>query len=140
MNTQGRIRWFPFLALILVACSSQPSVPDTLDTPLAPAGDPVRGRALFISREGGHCVLCHSAPGIAPAGDVGPSLAGVGARFTPGQLRLRVADITRVKPDAAMPSFHRVEGLVRVAPRYAGKPALAGQEVEDLVAWLGTLR
>jgi sulfur-oxidizing protein SoxX len=64
----------------------------------------------------------------------------VGSRFTPAQLRLRVADISRVKPGAAMPSFHRVEGLIRVAPEYAGRPVLDGQQVEDVVAWLGTLR
>jgi sulfur-oxidizing protein SoxX len=64
----------------------------------------------------------------------------VGSRLSPGQSRLRIADISRVKPDAAMPAFHRTEGLTRVAAQYAGKPALGAQQVEDLVAWLGTLR
>jgi len=93
-----------------------------------------------VAREGGHCVLCHAAPGVGTAGNVGPSLAGVGSRLTAGQLRLRVADISRVKPDAVMPSFHRVEGLARVAPEYQGRPVLDGQQVEDVVAWLETLR
>jgi sulfur-oxidizing protein SoxX len=53
---------------------------------------------------------------------------------------LRVADITRVNPAAVMPTFHRVEGMVRVAPEYRGKPALTGQQVEDVVAWLVTLK
>jgi sulfur-oxidizing protein SoxX len=106
----------------------------------AAAGDPERGRAVFTTRDGGHCVLCHAAPGVETAGNVGPSLAGVGSRLTVGQLRLRVADITRVKPDAVMPSFHRVDGLVRVAPEYRDKPVLDGQQVEDVVAWLATLR
>lgn len=113
---------------------------DRLDAPLAPAGDAARGREVFVSREGGHCVLCHAAPGVTTAGDVGPSLAGVGSRLSPPQIRLRIVDISRVNPDAAMPAFHRTEGLTRVAPQYAGKPALSGQQVEDLVAYLGTLR
>ena len=113
--------------------------PDELP-PLAPAGDAARGREWFVSRDGGHCVLCHAVPGVASAGDIGPALAGVGSRFNTAQLRLRVADITRVNPDATMPSFHRSEGLNRVASRYVGQPALSGQQVEDIVAYLGTLK
>ena len=126
--------------MMMVSCSSATPRPDSLETPLAPAGDAARGREVFVSREGGHCILCHAAPGVGTAGNVGPSLAGVGARLTPGQIRLRIADMPRVNPDAAMPAFHRSEGLVRVAPEYRGRPALSGQQVEDLVAWLSTLR
>ena len=85
-------------------------------------------------------MLCHSVPGIATAGNVGPPLAGVGARLTAAQIRLRIADITRVNPQALMPTFHRTENLTRVAAQYAGKPALSGQQVEDLVAYLGAMR
>lgn len=113
---------------------------DAIDRPLAATGDPARGREIFVSREGGHCVLCHSVPGVAAAGNLGPPLAGVGSRLTPGQIRLRVVDITKVNPDAAMPAFHRLEGTQRVASSYAGRPALDAQQVEDLVAWLATLR
>jgi sulfur-oxidizing protein SoxX len=127
-------------ALLLLCACTTPSPRDVIATPFAASADPAHGRDLFISREGGHCVLCHAAPGIAPAGNVGPSLAGVGSRLTSGQIRLRVADITRVKPQAAMPAFHRTEGLARVAPEYRGRPALSGAQVEDLVAWLATLR
>ena len=130
-----------FLALLFLAsCSTVPVTSDTLDAPLAPPGDAVRGREVFVSREAGHCVLCHSMPGVNVAGDVGPPLAGVGARLTAGQIRLRIADITRVNPRATMPTFHRLENLTRVAPQYAGKPVLDGQQVEDLVAFLGMLR
>ena len=114
-------------------------VTDAMNEPLAARGDAARGREVFTSREGGHCVLCHAAPGIAVAGNVGPSLAGVGSRLTAGQLRLRIADITRINPDATMPAFHR-PGSERVASNYAGRTALDGQQVEDLVAYLGTLK
>jgi len=128
------------LASLVTGCAVSPGGPDALNEPLAPAGDSARGREVFVAREAGHCVLCHSAPGVAQAGNVGPSLAGVGARLTPGQIRLRIADITRVIPDAAMPVFHRTQGLARVAPAYAGRTVLSGQQVEDLVVFLGTLR
>ena len=108
--------------------------------PLAAAGDVARGRAVFVAREGGHCVLCHAAPGVAVAGDVGPALGGIGSRLTPAQIRFRVVDITRVNPDAVMPAFHRTEGLSRVAARHAGRPVLSAQQVEDVVAYLATLR
>ena len=112
---------------------------DAMNEPLAERGDAARGREVFTTREGGHCVICHAVPGVEVAGNVGPSLAGVGARLTPPQIRLRIADITRVSPNATMPSFHR-RGGERVASSYAGRPALSGQQVEDLVAYLGTLK
>jgi sulfur-oxidizing protein SoxX len=113
---------------------------DSIEGLLAAPGDAGRGREVFVAREGGHCVLCHSVPGVAVAGNVGPPLAGVGSRLTAGQIRLRIVDITRVNPDAAMPAFHRTKGVERVASNYAGRPALDAQQVEDLVAWLGTLK
>lgn len=125
--------------LVLAACTV-PATHDDVMAPLAAAGDAARGREVFVAREGGHCVLCHSVPGVEVAGDVGPTLAHAGAKFTPAQLRLRIADISRVRPLAAMPTFHRTENLTRVAASYQGKPVLSGQQVEDLVAYLSTLR
>jgi sulfur-oxidizing protein SoxX len=99
-----------------------------------------RGREIFVARDGGHCILCHSVPGVAIAGDVGPSLVGVGRRLSPAEIRDRIADITRTKPGALMPAFNRTEALKRVAPGYMGKPVLTAQQVEDLVAYLSTLQ
>jgi sulfur-oxidizing protein SoxX len=121
---------------MLMGCAT---TADTLG-PLADAGSVERGRALFATRDLARCSLCHEAPGIDAHGDVGPSLAGVGARLSAAQLRLRIADITRIYPESVMPTFHRTEGMTRVAPQYAGKPVLDAQQVEDLVAWLETLR
>jgi sulfur-oxidizing protein SoxX len=71
---------------------------------------------------------------------VGPPLGGIGSRLDAAELRARIADITKVYPDSVMPTFHRTEGLVRVAPQYAGKPVLDSQQVEDLVVFLGTMK
>jgi sulfur-oxidizing protein SoxX len=120
---------------MLMGCAT---TADTM-TSLGPPGDPARGRELFATRDEARCVLCHSAPGVEGSANLGPSLAGVGSRLSAGQIRLRIADITRVNPEAVMPTFHRASGMTRVAPQFAGKPVLAAAQVEDLVAWLETL-
>ena len=74
------------------------------------------------------------------AGDVGPSLAGIGSRMSASQLRLRIADYRRVLPATVMPSYFSVEGFDRVALPYRGKPILTALEVEDVVAYLSTLK
>ncbi|MBI5790652.1 MAG: sulfur oxidation c-type cytochrome SoxX [Rhodocyclales bacterium] len=127
-------------ALLLAAASSLAAAADSLEAPLAAAGDAQRGRGVFVQREQGHCVICHALSDMAPAGNVGPALDGIGARLTLAQLRQRVVDITAVKPDAAMPAFHRSSGLNRVAAAYAGKTLLDAQQVEDLVNFLGGLK
>ena len=139
MSGNGAIVLALFCGMTISACATA-SRDDAIDQPFAVAGNAARGRDLFVSREGGHCVLCHAAPGIAPAGNVGPSLAGIGSRLTEAQIRLRIADITRVNANAAMPTFHRVAGMHRVAVQYEGRPVLDGRQVEDLVAYLSTLR
>ena len=118
-------------------------VDDGIPEPLASAaGDAARGRSLILARDPANCVLCHAIPdaGLRFAGDVGPPLGGVGARLSVAQLRLRVADILRLHPSTIMPSYYRVEGLSGVAPAYAGKPILSAPEIEDVVAYLATLR
>jgi len=114
-------------------------VPEALT---ASPGDAERGRALIAARDPANCVLCHAvpSPAIPFAGDVGPSLAGVGARLSAAQLRLRVVDSQRVNGETAMPSYYRIDGLDLVAPAYRGKPILTATQVEDVVAYLSTLR
>ena len=104
-------------------------------------GDPRRGREVIAGRDG-NCLLCHAIPetGERFMGNVGPPLSGVGRRLTAGQLRLRIADAGRLNRDVIMPSYYRVHGLDRVAAAYEGKPILTAQQVEDVVAYLLTLR
>ncbi len=120
---------------------------DGIDTPLTSTpGDPARGRAIAASRQQGLCLLCHGAPmpeALPEArfqGNLAPDLAGVGARYTEAQLRLRVVEARRVHPGSFMPSFHSTANLSRVGGAWQGKPILTAQQVEDVVAWLLTLR
>ena len=115
---------------------------DGIAEPLAPGGDAARGKALLAARDPANCVLCHAVPDAAIpfAGNVGPPLAGVGARLSAAQLRLRVVDNLRVNPATIMPSYYRSEGLLLVAPTYRGKSILTAPQVEDVVSYLATLK
>lgn len=108
-------------------------------------GDAARGRAVVVNRQVGLCLLCHGGPfpEERTPGTVAASLAGAGSRWSAAQLRLRVADARRLKPDSVMPSFHRadrVEAGARVAAAFAGQPILDAQQIEDVVAFLLTLK
>jgi sulfur-oxidizing protein SoxX len=135
--------------LLLAACAmaAEGTVPyvvqgDAIAEPLTTApGEPARGREVVTGRDA-NCLLCHAIPetGERFMGNVAPSLSGVAGRLTPGQLRLRVVDPTRLKPDVAMPAYYRTQGLDRVMEPYRGKPVLSAQQVEDVVAYLTTLK
>lgn len=101
-----------------------------------------RGRALVIGHESANCIVCHSVadPGVRVSGSIGPALDGVGRRLSVAQLRLRVVDSMRVNADSAMPSYYRTAGLNRVAAAYRNLPVLEAQQVEDVVAWLASLK
>jgi len=94
------------------------------------------------NRETANCLICHSIPDARERfmGDIGPALAGVGARLTPGRLRLRLVDPTRLNAHAIMPAYHRTEGLRHVDARHLGRPVLSAVEIEDVVAYLAGLK
>jgi sulfur-oxidizing protein SoxX len=116
---------------------------DAVPGPLtATPGDAARGRAIVLNRQRGLCLLCHSGPFPEERfqGDLAPSLAGAGSRWSAGQLRLRLIDSRRLNPDSIMPSYYRTEGLHRVGPAWQGKPILTAEKIEDVLAFLLTLR
>ena len=118
-------------------------VADGIPQPLTDVpGNAVRGRAVVVNRQQGLCLLCHSGPfDEEPAqGNLASNLSGTGSRFSAAQLRLRVADARRLDPAGLMPSMHRTDGLTRVAPAWQGQPVLSAQQVEDVVAFLQTLK
>ena len=140
-------RW---LVLVLYAgvsagASAQQAVfkGDVVPAPLsAGPADAIRGKAAFVQREKGHCILCHAVPDpdVRFAGNIGPPLAGVGARLSAAQLRGRIVDPSRHDPDTIMPAYYRTDNLHRVARAYAGRTVLNAQDVEDVIAYLLTLR
>jgi L-cysteine S-thiosulfotransferase len=135
--------------MMLAACSTAPPSPTSpasslpsIDSPLtAQKGDAQAGRAIVASRQN-LCLLCHTAP-IAEErfqGNLGPALAGVGARLSAGELRQRMVDSSKINPQSIMPAYLRSEGLQRIAPAQQGRSLLTAQQVEDVVAYLQELR
>ena len=114
---------------------------DAIRERLAEPGDAARGKQVVASRDS-NCLLCHSVPdaGTRIMGNLGPPLSGVGARLSEPQLRLRIADSLRLNPETIMPSYYRMDGLNQVGEAWRGKPVFTAQQVEDTVAYLGTLR
>jgi sulfur-oxidizing protein SoxX len=104
-------------------------------------GDTSRGRAIVVNRQN-TCLLCHSGPFAEQKsqGDLAPDLAGTGSRWSEGQLRLRLVDAARLNAATIMPSYYRIDGLERVAAAWRDKPILSIQQIEDVVAYLTTLR
>ena len=105
------------------------------------AGDAGRGRALVMNRQS-TCLLCHSGPFPEEKfqGNLAPDLKGTGSRWSEAQLRLRLVDAAKLSAATIMPSYYRVQGLNRVAPTWRGKPILSAEQIEDVVAFLVTLR
>ena len=115
---------------------------DAIPSPLTlEAGDPLRGRSVLAGRDA-NCLLCHAVPetGEHFMGDLAPPLSGVGARLEPGRVRLRIVDSSQLKHDTIMPAYYSLQGLNQVAAAYRGRPILSAQQVEDVVAYLATLR
>jgi len=104
-------------------------------------GDAVRGRALVAERSS-TCLLCHSGPlpEVRFQGDLAPNLARAGSRWSIAQLRLRLVDASKLNPATIMPSYYRVDGLIRVGRSFRDKPILTAEQIEDIVAYLATLR
>jgi L-cysteine S-thiosulfotransferase len=116
-----------------------------IDDPLTgQPGDSLRGEAIAADDRKGNCIICHMMPvSRIPAGafgDIGPPLQGVGSRLKAAQLRQRIVDPRVLSPDTIMPAYFVKDGLTRVQPAYSGKTILTPQDVEDLVAYLASLK
>lgn len=106
-------------------------------------GDPANGRALAADSHGGNCLACHQMPIDEEAfhGTIGPPLQGVGMRYSAAQIRLRIVDEQQINPMTIMPGFYRDPAQAnRIAGEFWGKTFLTAQQVEDLVAYLVTLK
>ena len=145
------MRWA--LAALTILCATRAPVVgqvrdyavvgDAIPKPLTGSpGDPARGRAIVANRHLGLCLLCHSGPVPEERlqGNLAPDLSGAGSRSTEGQLRLRIVDAGRLNSATIMPPYYRVDALNRVAANFRGKPILTAEQIEDVVAFLATLR
>ncbi len=145
------------LALLLAALSACPGHPGLAQAPLrsfsvsgdgivasltGASGDSARGRAIVTNRQIGLCLLCHSGPFAEERlqGTMAPDLKGAGGRWSEAQLRLRIVDAAAINPNTIMPPYYRIDGLERVAPAFRGKPILTAEQIEDVVAFLLTLK
>lgn len=114
------------------------------------AGNPDEGVRIMTTNALGNCVACHQIDAIPEAefqGTIGPALDGAGDRWSPEQLRGIVANAKMTFPDSFMPAFYKTEGFIRPGDGFTGKapttdlpPALTAQQVEDVVAFLITLK
>lgn len=106
-------------------------------------GDAASGAKVFANRKQGNCLACHQNGDMPDAlfqGEIGPSLDDVGNRWEEAELRGIVANAKKVFEGTIMPGFYRGEGYVRPLEKFAGKPILTAQQVEDVVAYLMTLK
>lgn len=114
------------------------------------AGDPVEGRDIVSNKSKGNCVACHAVSDLADVpfhGEIGPMLDGAGDRWTEAELRGIVANAKIMFEGSMMPSFYKTEGFIRPGNAYTGKaaddtfgPLLTAQQIEDVVAYLATLK
>jgi L-cysteine S-thiosulfotransferase len=137
-----------------LACAAEPAgaqeqlrsymiVGDAIPASLTGAkGDVEHGRSIVVNRQVGLCLLCHTGPFPEERfqGTLAPDLKGTGARWSEGQLRLRMVDASRFNRDTIMPPYYKIEGLARVATAFVGKTVLTAEQIEDVVAFLATLR
>jgi sulfur-oxidizing protein SoxX len=105
-------------------------------------GNAKKGRALAINRKRGNCLACHQMPIPEQQfhGNIGPELEGIGSLYSAGELRLRLVNSKIINPDTIMPAFYKNNGYSRVLKKFKGKTILSAQEVEDIVAYLLTLK
>ena len=105
-------------------------------------GDAAAGREAAINRKQGNCLACHVMPIPEQPfhGQIAPDLAGIASRYSEGELRLRVVDSKIINPDSFMPAFYKNEGFHRVLKKFQGKSILTAEQVEDIVAYLLTLK
>jgi len=140
--------WFVAAALALPGPAEAQTLPsyvvvgDAIPASLTGVtGDAGRGRSLVVDRTS-TCILCHNGPFPEQRfqGDLAPNLSGSGSRWSEGQLRLRLVDASRLNAATIMPSYYRADGFNRVGPAWRGKPILSAEQIEDIVAYLTTLR
>lgn len=113
-------------------------------------GNPDEGVKVMTTNALGNCVACHQVnaiPNVQFPGNIAPPLDGVADRWSEAQLRGIVANAKMTFEGSFMPAFYKTEGFIRPGAAYSGKapegdlpPILSAQQIEDVVAFLMTLK
>ena len=129
---------FALLLLKALDVTAEDSIPTSLT---GAKGDPARGRAIVTNRQVGLCLLCHSGPFPEERfqGNLAPDLSS-SARLNEGQIRARIVDPRKSNPESIMPAYFDTGGLARVAPSFRDRTILTAEQIEDIVAYLMTLK
>ena len=152
----------PWLAAVVALCAATPAISDVMPTDLSytegaiassltgVAGDPVAGVKVMTTNALGNCVACHTVsalPDVQFPGNIGPTLDGVASRYTEAQLRGIIANAKMTFEGTFMPAFYKTDGFNRPGDGYTGKapkadlpPILTAQQIEDVLAYLVTLK
>ena len=119
-------------------------VDDTIPASLTgKSGDAANGKKIYLNRKKGNCLACHVTKDMADQpfhGNVGPPMDGVAGRYTEAELRMRIVNPKVMNPDTIMPAFYRADGFHRVLKKFQGKTVISAQEVEDIIAYLMTMK
>lgn len=140
---------------LLAAEAPAPSAVEYVDGSVAQSltgqpGNADEGFKIMSTNALGNCVACHQVSAMKDVdfqGNIGPSLDGVAGRYDEAHLRGIVMDAKRTFEGSMMPSFYKTEGYNRPGAAYTGKapegdlpPILNAQQIEDVVAYLLTLK
>ena len=130
------------LAMPLCARAQAPVTAEIAVSLTGQPGDPVRGRKIVLNRQTGLCLLCHQGPFPEERfqGTLAPELSASVAKLSAGRIRAQIVDASQFNPQTIMPPYFRTDRLNRVAPQFAGRTLLEAQEIEDVVAFLTTLK
>ncbi len=114
------------------------------------AGDAENGAKVMRTKSLGNCISCHEVTALADSpfhGEIGPNLDGIGENRTEEELRGILTNSKKTFPGTMMPAYYKIDGFIRPGNRYTGKapegpldPLLSAQQIEDVVAFLLTLK
>ncbi len=108
------------------------------------AGDAAKGKLLFSNRKLGNCLACHVNKDLADKpfhGEIGPPLDGVAGRYSVPEMRAILVNSKLVlSEDTIMPGFYQPDAGARVIKKFKGKTILSAQQIEDIIAYLQTLK
>lgn len=120
-------------------------------------GEAVQGLRIVVDPERGNCIACHRVAAILAKldiqkpssrekygnhGTLGPRLDGIAERYSEGELRAILVNPQVAFPDAdtIMPSYYTVGNFNHPLPDCRDRAILSANEIENVLAYLATLK